>query len=223
MPSSNRATQTVGEFAEGTRRAFNFLGAFGFREDVAEYWPVGSFPRNARAIAATPDTSLGAAHVGFRSASGGIGVDVYHDPRAELSVSVRQVGSDRRFDLWHILLFVGAPEAASADGVYAGAETSVAVVASRLGELLDRFAGPWLRGDADAFEQLAEWVAIQSALYTETVVRDARPATETEPVNRAWQARDFRRLVTLINRLQRPLTRGERRALDYAQRKLSRV
>jgi len=223
MASVNKAPQTVAGFAEGARRAFTFLGALGFREDVAEYWPIGSFPRNPRAIAATPDTPLGAAHVGFASAGSGVAVDVYHDPRAEVSVSVRQVGSDWRFDLWHILLFVGAPEAAAADGVYASAETSAASVSSRLGELLDRYGGRWLRGEADAFEQLTEWVAIQSALYTETVIRDARPATETEPVGRAWQTRDFKQLVTLIDRLPRPLTRGEQRARDYAQRELRRV
>lgn len=222
MASDNRTSQTVGAFAEGVRQAFHFLGALGFHEDVAEYWPAGSFPEDRRAIAATPDAPLGAAHLGFTSARSGITVDIHHDPRAEMSVSVRQAGIDRRFDLWHVLLFVGAPEAVTADGVYSTADSSATDVASRLGGLLDRYGAPWLRGEPDVFEQLAEWVEIQSALYTETVIRGARPATETEPIGHAWQTRDFRQLVTLMDRLRRPLTRGEQRALEYAQRELGR-
>lgn len=219
MASDIGAPQTVTDFAEGARRAFRFLSALGFHEHVAEYWP-SAFPGHPQPIAAASNAPLGAAHLGFRSRGSGIAVDVYHAPGAELSVSVRQVRGGTRFDLWQVLLFVGAPKAARAGGVYSNAETSTAAVASRLGELLERYGTPWLRGDADAFEQLTEWVEIQSALYTERVIRDARPAVETGPINRAWQARDFPQLVALIDRLPHPLTSGEQRALEYAQRVL---
>ena len=159
----------------------------------------------------------GAAHVRFEGPASA--VDIWHDPRAEVDIYVSQHADDR-LGLASLLLYVGAEDAQRYGGIYSSSEEPIASVLGRLAAGLRSHAGPWLRGDNDAFDALRQYARVESGLVTQRYTREARPGTMQQRLERAWRAGAWSELVRLIERLPLPLSAAEELALLYARKRI---
>lgn len=210
MPDSNRTPDHDDPRADATDLGEEFLraapSAFAFVAD--EY---------RMRLAASERLGPGAAHVRFEGPASAL--DIWHDPRAEIDIYVSR-DPDDRLGLSSLLLYVGAPDAERYGGIYSSSEETVDTVLRRLAEGVREYAGPWMRGDAEAYGALRDFVRVESGLTTQGYSREARPGTMQQRLERALRTGEWGTLIQLIEKLPEPLSAAEELALLYARKRL---
>jgi hypothetical protein len=155
-------------------------------------------------------------HVRYESES--IWLECWFDRRAEVSVTFGRTSRSPRdkLDLGTVGRFLGVQVP---DGIYSSATTDVAEVLAQMANFMQENCQAWLFGDEYSFADLEDSAAVGNAISTQQSTRDARPPEMWLPVRQAWEGRDFAQLVEAIERLPRPLSKSEEKALDYARKR----
>jgi len=150
----DRHLDTAQTFLVDAEVEFGFLERLGFRLASAEQLPLADFPHRRIPIA-DRDAPLGECAVAVRFDSDRVELSVYHDPRAEISVTLREKSSARPtgIDLYNVLRVAAPPTAHSLPSVYDSLVTAPREILAQLASLVHTHAGPWLRGDHTAFER----------------------------------------------------------------------
>ena len=145
---------TARTFLVDAEAEFGFLERLGFRLASAEQLPLSDFPHRRIRIA-DRDASLGECVVVLRFDSDRVELSVYHDPRAEISLTLRERSSARPggIDLYNVLRVAAPPAADSLPSTYSSSVTAPREILAELANLVRMHAGPWLRGDHAAFER----------------------------------------------------------------------
>lgn len=165
-------------------------------------------------LSVSESLGVGAGHARFEGPASA--VDLWHDPRAEIDVYVSE-SADDRIGLTTLLTYVGAPDVTRFGGIYSSSEEDVIDVLRRLADGLRAHGGPWLRGESAAFEALRSYLRVESGLATQRYTREARPGTMQHRLERAFRAREWGKLIRLIESLPEPHSAAEELALAYAR------
>ncbi len=219
MAKHRRREPTARSFLTAAIRSFEFLRRdLGFSLAAAEFSLVkdlgpASSPRLGIGDATRFSLGQTIPHVAYESPD--IRVDIYHDPRCEIELTLtRTTQPTQRCDLYMVLRFTGAAADEHFTGVYSSAATSVRRIVADCARVTRKFAAPWLRGEAGPWDELVRFVRINSHLYSETVTKGVR----ADAVSRwdAWRRRDYASLIELLRALPQPLTEADSDALAYA-------
>ena len=154
-------------------------------------------------------------------------VNVYHARGSyEMGVEVGPKDSDPEMvNLPWILRWAGAPEADACFGDDGGktmlsAETREAVqtLVPRMAELVQKYAGPFLRGDFEAFKSANAMIQRASDNHMEQIKRLAPMRGEA---NVAWEAKDFERVVAIYGSFEDELMAEEKERLAEASKQVA--
>ncbi len=148
-----------------------------------------------------------------------VGIDIWHDPRCEVLLYMSRTGGYRS-SLDDLLHFVNAPDAQRYAGIYSSDRESAAAVLERMFEALGRYGDPWLSGGSAPYVALAAFAGARNALKTQPATREVRPASTWRGLERAWEQRDYRSLLTRLEALSPPTTSFERTLIEYAKSQL---
>jgi hypothetical protein len=147
----------LGDFVSACEEALGWLATdydfafLGVRPLATDRGAQGAFTSDR-----TVPNPLGAANGRFQSRH--VEVNVWHDPRAELSLTVRRRGwlPAPSVDLHHMLLAAGVENAGSiSGGRYDSGVGTLSGALIALGQTLQRHGTPWLRGRWWAFIRAA--------------------------------------------------------------------
>jgi hypothetical protein len=193
----------------------------GFREAVAESF---KFLRGYGYRLVRADVTFVRYEMPWHSFKRRFYVNVYHARGGyDLGVEIGPRDNDREeVNLIGMLLWAGAPEVQGwrVGDTLLRAETREAVqtLVPKMAELVRRYAGPFLRGDPDAFRTLRE---INRKAYAVWEEQHRRNAEKRHQATVAWQAKDFERVVDLYESVLEDLNELERAALAEARRELA--
>jgi len=159
-------------------------------------------------------------------------VNVYHGRSSyelgcELGLLREQNGNDdvspsedkvreNAYSIWEIARMVAAPGITEGTHYQASTSDVVATLVSRLADLVKRYGQRALMGDR-AFYQALESAHSQ---WFENYQKETTLLQIRRQVSDAWRARDFRRVVELLDPVIQELTPVEVRKLEYAKSRL---
>lgn len=120
--------------------------------------------------------------------------------------------------LAEVLSIKGAKDGGAIDGIMASEATRLRGVLQRLAALTLQYASAFLMGgDSSLCEQVAEMRRRDIDAYAlDGALRTARALSQA-----AWQVRNYRDVVMLLEPLEQLLTPAERTRLDYARRHIA--
>ena len=153
-------------------------------------------------------------------------VNVYHARGGYvMGVEIGPKNNDREMvNLPWILKWAGAPEfdayfgpKATKAAFLAETKDAVQAIAPKMADLVQRYAGPLLRRDAEALGSVAAMRKRAGDAWIEKVNRSAPRRHEAAL---AWEAQDFGRVIDIFETLEDDLTEGERAKLAEAKRRL---
>jgi hypothetical protein len=144
-------------------------------------------------------------------------VNVYHGRKSfEIGLELGQTGSDEGpYSMWEILRLVEAEDAAAYRNFAATTAGGVAEGVARLASLFRVTVEGGILDDPGLFVRLAR----QRAAVSEAYAREVELAHAREALDAAWQARDYAKVVELLEPLRDDLTPSERQKLDIAKRR----
>lgn len=212
-PSPDRAS--LG-FAEVVLSCFSFLEARGFERVRVE--PTFVRYESDRAFVnvyhGRSSYELG---VEVGQLNGRLSAQPTEPPDADTSFVIGHPNPEDRFTIWEIARYSGAPEVTESTFFQASSADRVRSLVPKLAELVQRYAGPALQGDATFLERVREMRSEESRRYRkEGELQRVRMATAE-----AWGRRDFRRVVDLLEPFQGDLTASEVKKLQYAKDQLA--
>ena len=156
---SGRDRGTIRDFRDGTVRAFDFLLAqYAFRMAATEYRALGPGTlADPIAVDDAPGARLGDGIVTVYFESAEVVVEVSDDPRMETTCQLYRLAApqESKVDLWHVRSFAGA----GGEPLYEWGRTGPDRVLEALARALERYGGPWLRGEPLAWSALLRWWA----------------------------------------------------------------
>ncbi len=151
-------------------------------------------------------------------------VNVYHARGGyDLGVEIGPIHNDReQATLLGILNWAHAPEVRGwrvGDTLWC-AETREAVqtLVPKLAELVRRYAGPFLRGDPEAFKSLKK---MNREAYTVWEEEMHRNAPKRHQATLAWEAKDFERVAAIYESFLKDQNDVEKERLAEAKRELA--
>ena len=151
--------ETTSEFLRSVKSAFQFLESeYGFRPAHAEQVPLATFPKGRAPIDVQHSTSMRDRVVTVEYTVEPLSVRITNDPRGETQVTVhrRDANGELHLDLWHILRFYQAPEVREG-WLYEWGATGLKEVIRSLASGLERYGGPLLRNEIQAWRAVGEW------------------------------------------------------------------
>jgi hypothetical protein len=150
-----------------------------------------------------------------------IGHSAYKPPPMEsVKHSEGYVGrpnSEDMFTVWDIARYAGAPNVSETTSLQASTADQVQSFVPKLAELVQRYGGPALEGDADFLEQVRRHRSEESRrLRRRDELRQARSYAVD-----AWRRSDYKEVVRLLEAFQSELTASEVKKLTYARERLT--
>jgi hypothetical protein len=183
-------------FKEAVLSSFDFLSFYGLRPVQAEITLVR-----------------------FKSAI--VLVNVYHGRASfELGVEIARLSSpDEKVSLYDAVAWAGA-EKTEGLGQHVVFQVSnrkdVQDFVPRLARLVEKYAGPFLRGDASAYQAVKEASFKNTADYVKRInLNRIRDKAET-----AWHEKNYSQVVELYSSMREDLTKVETGRVSYAEKQL---
>ena len=122
------------------------------------------------------------------------------------------------FSIWEIARLQAGSGALELSSYQASTPEAVARIVPRLADLVRQHAGPALVADPVFFERLAH----AHTAWFEAYQRDDKLNQIRQQVAKAWAAKDFGRVVELLDPIVGELTPSEVRKLEYAKARTPR-
>lgn len=142
-------------------------------------------------------------------------LDALFEPRGDGPGSTLKLG--KAFQLRLVLGVQGVAEGRTRWPRIIGRETADRSVELIVDDIVAH-AGPWLRGEEEAFRRLAEFRDIETGLKMAQFGPGRRSSDAWRPVKEAWESQDLAALEEALEELDAPLRDVERQALEYAGR-----
>ena len=140
------------------------------------------------------------------------------DYRGEVDAILSRIqGEPEEYSICHILSFLGV----KFQGLTFSSKENVPEALQDLAELLKEYATPWLRNDHRTYQALSEFTLVSNGLYTQSFTKQRRPESLWTPIMKAFDAKEYEKLIGLIETLPAPLTNYEKKAIEYSKKQLS--
>lgn len=181
-------------FAVLAKEAFTFLGdEFGF----------------------APSEGFGS---GVQYSGNGVAVRIGFDPRSgEIEVEVAPNGTQDWYSVWEISRANADPDVRVETTVYATTALEIADGLERVAAVLRRNGGRILKGDLSTWPSLRMQRIAESRSFTKA----GETAYIREQAQAAWEKKDFAMVVTLLERIEPPLSVSDKRRLMQAKKALT--